>query len=370
MTLLRTLTLALTFTSLHSTVAAQTPTAATCAIVSSPADKWPTWNPGTKYATPVAQALERFKAKPSDWRTYVTPGGHVWNGDYLGHSNQEVAQRWDLISLDAEDIPVVKYQGKYYRNPTTISQNAMKYYGRFVKGGGDTDRATFLKHADALIAQEDSTTGAISMPYPYKAPRNANEFATGWVSAMAQGQALSVFARAYDLTKDDKYIQAGRRALAFLQVPVERGGTMSNLGNIDPTLSRYAWYEEYPQDAVSKASHVFNGHVFTLLGLYDWSQVDPDASGRTASRMFRCGAYSLERALPYFELGGYSAYDLGHLTDGIIAPRIQLIQYPYQTVHIYQLLALYSITKKRVYLDWANKFSHDLGQGDVSIPMP
>ncbi|GGO32745.1 D-glucuronyl C5-epimerase family protein [Deinococcus humi] len=350
-----------------STGTAQTATPLTCATVPSAADAWPEWKPGDKYALPVAQALERFKKAPSQWATYVTPGGHTWNGDYLGYGNQEVVQRWDLISLDDEDIPVVKYQGKYYRNPNTIAQNAFKYYGRFLANQKPEDKATFLKHAEALIKGQDGR-GALLMPYPYKAARNMGEYPANWVSAMSQGQALSVFARAYNLTQDQKYLVAGRKALDFLHVPVERGGTVSNLGNIDPSLARYVWFEEYPQDAKSSASHVFNGGVFALLGLYDWSKVDKTRAGLEASRLFQCGAYSLESALPYFELGGYSAYDLGHLVDGIVAPRIQLIQYPYQTVHIYQLLAMYSITNKQTYLDWANRFSHDLGQGDVSIP--
>ncbi|WP_135230517.1 D-glucuronyl C5-epimerase family protein [Deinococcus fonticola] len=345
------------------------PTATTCAVSPAATDQWPEWNPGTKFATPVKQALERFKAQPSEWKTYVTPGGHTWNGDYLGFSGQGVVERWDYISLDKEDIPVVKYKGVYYRNPNTIAQNALKYYGRYLKDRQEVNKTTFLKHVDAMLAQQDGR-GAMVMPYPYKAPRNFTEYAKGWVSAMSQGQAMSVFARAYDLTKDEKYLTAGRKALAFLSLPVTRGGSVSSLGNIDPSLGRYLWFEEYPQDKESKPSHVFNGHVFTVLGLYDWSQVDKTSTGRTAERLFRCGAYSLERALPYFELGGYSAYDLGHLTDGLVAPRIQLIQYPYQTVHIYQLLALYSLTKKPVYLEWANRFSHDLGQGDVSIPQP
>jgi heparosan-N-sulfate-glucuronate 5-epimerase len=60
------------------------------------------------------------------------------------------------------------------------------------------------------------------------------------------------------------------------------------------------WYEEYP---TRPGSHVLNGYLFGLLGLYDvmlWS--------RGARRLFGRGVASLRARLPRFDRPGGSFY--------------------------------------------------------------
>ena len=84
----------------------------------------------------------------------------------------------------------------------------------------------------------------------------------GWVSGMAQGLALQVLAKAWIISKDEKYKQTAEYALNAFLVPVKQGG-VSYFDSKDSF-----WYEEYAS-INSKETRVLNGHIHALLGLHD-----------------------------------------------------------------------------------------------------
>ena len=148
--------------------------------------------------------------------------------------------------------------------------------------------------------------------------------------------ALSVFSRAYHVTGDERFLQAGDRALDFLVTPVSEGGVMDALGDVDPSLAGDIMFEEY----VAKPSgHTLNGFMGSLLGLYDWSQVKTSRANQARSYFDR-GVESLKRILPYYDIGGFTAYDLGYITYG----KKPYVNPSYHSVHVYVLHALASIT--------------------------
>lgn len=336
--------------------------AANCATAPLAADRFPKWNPGTTYAAEVKKALGAFTEKPLPWWTYVAPKGYTWNGDYLGSSNQPVVANWSTMKPDESGIPIVKYGEEWVRNPITITQDALRYYGRFLDKGQEADKAMFLKEADAVLAQQDAQ-GGIRFPFEWRYFRNFEPYKSGWVSGMAQGQALSMYARAYDLTKEAKYLNAGRTAFEFMVKPVSQGGTRSDLGNLHPSLARYVWFEEYLPDSRTKPNHVLNGYLFGTLGLYDWSQVDKTSVGQSAGEYFKCAAFSAKQTRALFDVGGFTSYDLGHLSK---EGEMQLagkphIDQPYQGVHIYLALALYDITRDPAFLNAARLWNKQVG---------
>jgi hypothetical protein len=125
--------------------------------------------------------------------------------------------------------------------------------------------------------------------------------------------------------------------LDFLLTPVGDGGPRSDLRDISPALRDVPFFEEYLADPFS---YTLNGFQFTLLGLYDWTRVD-HPSARVAERAFARGVEALAGMLPYYDLGGFTAYDLGHLTH---ANRLPHIAARYHAVHIYLLHALHDVT--------------------------
>lgn len=182
----------------------------------------------------------------------------------------------------------------------------------------------------------------------------------GWVSAMAQGQALSVFARAYLLSGEPAYIAAGNASLEFLTLPVEGGGVRGSLRDLHPRLERYTSLYEYDH---SLSPHTLNGFIFTIFGLYDWSmlaQQAPEAGAATdlAGTYFACGAHTVANSLRYYDIGGFSAYNMRQAL-GLGMPYAGAT---YHKVHIAQAVALHSITPHPELLHWASLWANLVGQ--------
>lgn len=251
-------------------------------------------------------------------------------GDYFGASLARFTDDGEIF-LDKEGIPKIKYQDEIYYNPVTVAQYALSLYGRHVKGeGGLLD--SFRAAADKLLEIQSSDGG---FSYPIELHHKDPPLAPGWRSAMAQGQAMSALARAFHVFKDRKYIAAGEKAYANLRNPVSKGGTRATLSDLDPSLSAYVFFPEYPYKPLD---YTLNGYLFTLIGLYDWSLADAPSSKRT-KKDFLKGIETLEKILPYYDIDGYSAYDLGHLVYDLPP----YIANSYEGIHIYLLHGLNSI---------------------------
>ena len=88
------------------------------------------------------------------------------------------------------------------------------------------------------------------------------------------------------------------------------------------------------------SSYTLNGYMFTLIGVYDWSTV-PGEMKVVAADNFAVGIDTLNHILPYYDAGGFSAYDMSHITyrqPPHLVPG-------YHAIHVYLLHALASITE-------------------------
>ena len=135
-----------------------------------------------------------------------------------------------------------------------------------------------------------------AMPHTY-------EIEPPWISAMTQGEAVSLFLRAApeDDSPEELFSAAARAVMPLLDPsPVV---TQTSEG---PVL------QEYPTDP---PSHVLNGWIFGLWGLYDLAamgQADaiPADLARRTSSAFEDGISALAARLPRYDTGGWSRYDL------------------------------------------------------------
>lgn len=120
-----------------------------------------------------------------------------------------------------------------------------------------------------------------------------------WVSAMAQGQAASLLTRiAIETERDDL---AAAASAAFDPFTREIG-TPGGCRGAFPDGS--VVFEEYP---TVPGSHVLNGFIYALYGLFDvWKGLGDER----AEQLFREGAESLCRNLQRWDTGYWSRYDL------------------------------------------------------------
>lgn len=92
------------------------------------------------------------------------------------------------ILFDSNGIPKVKYGNDFYYNPVTVSQFALTLHGKYERG---EDTVSLLKKTVNLLADLQDSTGAWPFPFTFRYYRKV--FQPGWVSGMAQGQALSAY---------------------------------------------------------------------------------------------------------------------------------------------------------------------------------
>ena len=242
---------------------------------------------------------------------------------------------------------------KYYYNPVTIAQTALKLYGSGSFTNDNENKRYFLKYADWFV--EKSVGGAYKYDILWFC--GPTLLFPKWVSGMAQGQALSVLSRAYTLTKDKKYLDAGFKALTFLSQPVDTGGCtccLNHFASLSSSLShmmKSKIVEEYPTD---NPPLVLNGNLFALIGLYDWSIISTEEYGRTlATSLFKEGCQSIAALLPYYDYYTYSSYSLSQwICD--IPP---CFDSPYaHDCHIFLLHTLYEITGIKIFEEYYKRF--------------
>lgn len=146
---------------------------------------------------------------------------------------------------------------------------------------------------------------------------------------MIQGEALSCFARAYDRTKDERFLAAAEAVFHSFCIPYD-----SEYGFMNE--DEYGiWFEEVP---AKTPPHILNGFIFAIFGLWDYYIVCKNpAAGHLAQKAMD----TVENALEDYDTGYWSFYDL----RGVMAPR----KY-HADVHIPQLDALFQITGNESFL--------------------
>jgi heparosan-N-sulfate-glucuronate 5-epimerase len=305
----------------------------------------------SNYNFPPLKMLPEYKEIVENHRNIYTESGYDYTRnameydtteDYLNYSIKNFKES-ERLQFDKNGIPKLKYGSEFYYNPVTVSQYALSLYSKYQKGV-EVELDNFIQAADTLMTLADEE-GAYRYPFPFKYYINGEVFEPGWVSGMAQGQVLSVYARAYHLTQNEKYLEYGNKAFQFMIKSVEEGGTLSTLKDLDPSLDEFIFFEEY---VAFPSTYTLNGYMFAILGIYDWSVV---SGNKNAENYFVKSIETLKVILPYYDIGGFSAYDLGHITYENKQPHIAA---RYHAVHLYLLNAIYSITDD-VYFDYIKR---------------
>ncbi len=259
---------------------------------------------------------------------YDTPPSRKWYRRYLAH-----------YRFDEQGLPQTLYKatGTFFYNAVIIAQYGIAEYGYYMSTNSKQHRENCLRAAKGLLQLQDKQGG---WPNLIDYPTRVASLESGWYSAMAQGQVISLFARANALEPDSAYQSAAHRALDLLEIPTNEGGLLSK-------LDRYDFFEEYP---TLPPSYTLNGFIFCLFGLYDASQVFHDDR---AEHLFQSGFQTVKAVLPLYDGDGLSSYDLSHITH---PPLDRLRDRKYHILHVQQLQALDSIQHEDIFTFYINKW--------------
>ena len=158
-------------------------------------------------------------------------------------------------------------------------------------------------------------------------------FGAGVYSSMAQGEGISLLARLYTTTKDEKYLTPIEKAKKFLVKPIEEGGVAKQNGE-DLLLMEY----------VDKPL-VLNGWIFSLWGLLDYCKLFPE--DEESKQQYEHSLAAMVKKLPEYDNGFWSLYN----NEGMLASPF------YHHLHINQLRAMYALTQKEAFKNYADKWS-------------
>jgi hypothetical protein len=163
-----------------------------------------------------------------------------------------------------------------------------------------------------------------------------------WYSAHSQGQVLSLFVRLYRVTGDSTYLRAARATfMSFRQLGPRDGPWVSHVQD------GFLWLEEYP---ARPPTHVLNGHIHALLGIYEFERLTRDPASR---QLLEAALTTVSRnAHRYRVRGGLSYYDQHHFTRWR----------HYHTIHIRQLQMAYELSGDPHFRWLARAFAADTGE--------
>jgi len=215
------------------------------------------------------------------------------------------------------------------------------------------DRA--LADAHRLVDRRVESRGAWFFPYPFDFALHGdqtNVVRAPWYSAMAQGQALSLFARLKEqIPPDPQWGVALTQTLASLSLGPSDAG-VPYVSWVD--ANNQLWLEEYPQLPPELGDRTINGHIFAMFGLWDAVRLTADTE---AERLFRGAAATMRR---YVYNGVRRTFWISSycLSNGVLDSS-------YHRIVIQELLYLQAITGSSDWARFADRFRDDYPRPDV-----
>jgi hypothetical protein len=215
---------------------------------------------------------------------------------------------WPVLSLpfgflDEAGVPYTRattmFPAGYH--PTDIAQYALANWNAYLSTGDEKHRQSFMIQADWLVAHETrmpNDTGGWPLTFPY----HKYYVRVPWLSALTQGNGISVLVRAYQLTGKEVFLQVARRAVRTFELDIRDGGVSIPVGDDGVFFEEYAAYP---------AAHVLNGYIFSLFGLYDYVALTGDAQ---IAALIQRSLVAMHSIINEYDMGYWSRYDLlyGH----------------------------------------------------------
>jgi heparosan-N-sulfate-glucuronate 5-epimerase len=205
--------------------------------------------------------------------------------------------------------------------PAALAQLALGWWERSLLGDREAP-AAFQAIASALANEPEEHGWTLRWPYRVDVPKY--RLSVPWYSAMAQGQIASVFVRAQTRHDDRDYGELACRAVEPLLRP--GGSELAFVSSAGPIL------EEAPSDP---PSHILNGWIFALWGLWD---VHVGLTDAAAGAAFEDGVQCLRRLIDGYDVGWWTRYSL------YPHPVVDLAKPFYHRLHVDQTAALYCLT--------------------------
>jgi heparosan-N-sulfate-glucuronate 5-epimerase len=233
--------------------------------------------------------------------------------------------------MDDHGIPMSYWYSQPVYSPTRIADYALAHYNSWITNGSEASWRNFSRMVEWFARSPDGL-----WPFRFDTP-----YCKGpWLSAMAQGQAISVLIRAYNHTSLSSFLRLAQLATDPLHKYQDSGGVRSKLNGGD-------FLEEYPH---AKRIHTLNGFLYALIGLIDLKLHDDKL---VASIGLDQLVDTLCDNIGLYDSGYWSKYDLSS-THGLC----NISSVHYHALHITQLRYIGTMLNVPMLLSTAQRWKH------------
>lgn len=227
--------------------------------------------------------------------------------------------------LDSSGLPLTQIgENTFVYFPIAVFQYGLGMYDLLLAQDPYADREVLRKIADWAL-ENQRPDGSWDCFGPLK-----SRYYT--ISSMGQGEGASFLFRMAVLFDCSAYREAAFRAIDFMLLPMEKGGTA--LYDADSLF-----LEEYPQ---TPRRSVLNGWIFSAFGLYDAAIVKPERYADAFQKTVRTMADHLKD----YDTGFWSFYDI---SGRIASPA-------YHDLHIALLEVMHELTGVECFSHMAERF--------------
>ena len=289
-------------------------------------------------ASAVALAPLTFTFRVSPYAIYTAPR------DQYPYRRLHPTPLVDSGVHDASGVRMHRIGTRLYDHPVGQAGYGIDNLESYVLNGD----VRFLNRAKAqaarLMLRARKVGSAWYLPYPfdfYLHGRQAERMAAPWYSAMAQGQAITLFVRLFEVTNDQTYRAAADGVFASFLRP--KAGFSPWVVWVDSY--RHLWLEEYPKQA---ADRTLNGHLFATFGMWDYWRLTQDERAKT---LYQGALTTVANYFTTFRTAKWiSQYCLSHPT---------VLNDTYHLIHISELLRAFTMTRGLAFLRLAETLMSD-----------
>lgn len=242
--------------------------------------------------------------------------------DVKGYYNN-LTEKITRFGLENDDVPTTTVDtGETIYFSIAIFQYGLAAYDLYLLKNDNSMLNKVFSCANWAV--ENQNEDGSWATFKYENPKHPN-------SSMAQGEGISLLIRAYNESKNDKYLKALKKAYKYMIIPIEKGGT-----------TKYYNDEIYFYECIDEPL-ILNGWIFSLWGIYDYQKFIKD---KKSKELLDKTINTLVKKLPDFDIKYWSKYEDG---KRICSPF-------YHELHISQLKVMYDLTGIDDFKIYANKW--------------
>lgn len=207
-------------------------------------------------------------------------------------------------TVDGSGVRVQPWEGQPdgVYHPVGLAMYALDQLESYRVSGERAHLDRAVANAEALVAGASvGASGALWFDYRFEHRLHRDDdlaMTPPWFSGMAQGQGLSLLVRLHEETGDARWAESAHATLASFTDDHALGEPHFRL-----TDNGCLWFEEYVDDDIPP-THVVNGHIYAVFGLYDYAMAFADPA---AVELFDAGASTIRESFDSFRVPGRSS---------------------------------------------------------------